>query len=279
VFKKVFGFFIFSNIFIALCAAIMACQTKYFIQLHTQFFQLQLFLFFSTLASYSFHWYLTQIQQTNTSVRIVWLLQHRKFHLYFFCFSFIGSAILLLSFAKYWQWFLPAILLTFLYSAPKLPFPFFQSTGKLIVAKTLLLSIVWTYVTTVLPFIIYGGTWQQSYTGFSLYRFTFITAVCILFDVRDKDYDVEAGIQNMVTWFPLKIVKTIFWIMIVLNIATIGMIFLYNTSRISLLTMLIPTIVLTILFNPALKTNNDYLFYFVLDGLMALSAILFCFQL
>ena len=190
----------------------------------------------------------------------------------------IGStAFLLISFEKYWGWFMPVLLLTFLYSAPKLPFSFFKSVGKFIVAKTLLLSIVWTYVTTVLPFIIYGGNWQTSYINFCLYRFSLITAICILFDIRDKDYDLPAGIQNLVIWFPLQIVKAIFWSMIALNLVATGLMILYNAGWVSILTMLIPTIILVTLFKPALKTNNDYLFYFVLDGLMALSTVLFYF--
>ena len=272
--KKIFRFFIFSNLFIALCAAAMAHQTKFFIQSNEKFYQLQLFLFFATLTSYSFHWYLTQAQQGNTSIRIKWLLQNRKIHLYFFYAGLIGSAIFLLVFIKYWKLILPAVFLTFLYSVPKAPFAFVKPVSKFIVAKTLLLAAAWTYITTALPFLIYGGKWNFNYTCFCLYRFTLIMPICILFDVRDKDYDIEAGIQNMVTWFPLKTVKIIFWIMLVLNFATIGTMIACNASWTSILTMLIPTIILVTLFKPALKTNNDYLFYFVLDGLMALSAAL-----
>jgi hypothetical protein len=273
-FKKIFQFFIFSNLFIALCAAIMVWQAKQFIQFPVNIFPLQLFLFFATLTSYSFHWYLTKAEQGNMSVRITWLLQNKKIHLPFFCLGFAGSVILFFTFLQYWQWFLPAVLLTFLYSAPKISFVFFQFIKKIIIAKTLLLSIVWAYVTTALPFIIDGGKWQWAYTIFCLYRFSFIMAICILFDVRDKAYDSLAGIRNMVTWFPLKTVKIIFWIMIVFNVISIGTMFYYNTKWTNLLAELTPTIILVVLLKPALKTNNDYLFYVVLDGLMALSAML-----
>lgn len=278
-FKKIFRLIIFSNLFIALCAAIMVYQANYYFPFHVTFFQLQLFLFFATLTSYSFHWYLTQTQQSNTAIRMVWLLQNRKIHLYLFYIGFIVSATLLFSFVKYWLWFLPAVLLTFLYSAPKLPLPFFKLMGKYIVAKTLLLSTVWAYVTTVLPFIIYGGKWQLVYTLFCLYRFTFITAICILFDIRDKDYDLPAGIQNMVTWFSHQTVKAIFWAMIVLCIIITGTMAFYNAGWQGITAMLLPIAILAAVFKPALKSSNDYLFYFVLDGLMALPAVLLYFLL
>ena len=43
--------------------------------------------------------------------------------------------------------------------------------------------------------------------------------------------------------------------------------------------LLIPTLLTFALYSSAVKTKNDYLFYFILDGLMALSPILYFLKL
>lgn len=48
-----------------------------------------------------------------------------------------------------------------------------------------------------------------------------------------------------------------------------------NLKIIDLLILLVPTLLTFALYHRAVKTKNDYLFYFILDGLMALSPLLY----
>jgi hypothetical protein len=55
--------------------------------------------------------------------------------------------------------------------------------------------------------------------------------------------------------------------------ATAGMLF-YQYSTLSILILFIPGILTALVYNHARKNFGDILYYFVLDGLMALSALL-----
>lgn len=270
--RKLFDFIIFSNIFIAFCATIMAGYSTHQFSLgwpHGNFIG---FIFFSTLASYSIHWYLTDAETEITDSRTFWLTQFKWIHAVFFITSSIGCAYFLFLELHYIKWILPTILLTFLYSAPK----FFPSLKKLIFGKTVLLALMWTYVTSTLPLLIADRPWQFSYTLFSINRFLLIFPICILFDLRDKDYDKATGVKSLVTALSLKNIKKIFNLTIILNVVTIPVISYYaEISIVDNFILLIPTVLTFFLFSNAVKTKNDYLFYFILDGLMALSPMLY----
>ena len=56
---KVFDYFIFSSLFIALCAVLMVYQADQLFDLHYENRDFMAFVFFSTVCSYNFHWYFT----------------------------------------------------------------------------------------------------------------------------------------------------------------------------------------------------------------------------
>ncbi|HUR10320.1 MAG TPA: hypothetical protein VM012_03075, partial [Flavitalea sp.] len=56
--KRFADIFLFSSFYISVCAVLMAWQTIYLMDLYYQFNYLS-FVFFSTVASYNFHWLLT----------------------------------------------------------------------------------------------------------------------------------------------------------------------------------------------------------------------------
>lgn len=70
--SSVFRFFVYSNLFIAVCAILMVNQT-YDLVLHSPPDKyLMAFIFSATICSYSFHWYLTSGSLVE-SPRIEWL--------------------------------------------------------------------------------------------------------------------------------------------------------------------------------------------------------------
>src|SRR5690606_20415342 len=105
-------------------------------------FRFLCFLFFSTLASYSIHWYLTDETTEITAARTSWLARNKTTHFIFFVISAIGSGVFLLQELGFIKWILPAIFLTLLYTAPKFPFRPFTSLKKLIRGKTILLALM-----------------------------------------------------------------------------------------------------------------------------------------
>ena len=274
--RKIFDFIIFSNIFIALCALLMAMYTTRLFALNIPPSNFLFFLFFSTLASYSIHWYLTDETTEITAARTAWLARNKTTHFAFFIISTIGSGVFLLQEWSYIKWILPAIFLTVMYTAPKFPFKPFLALKKLIWGKTILLSLMWTYITSLLPFFIINAGWKESYFIFFLNRFTLIFPICILFDLRDKDFDKATGVKSLVTLLPHPKIKKIFFLLTVINLLTIPLLAQFvNFSIADKFILLIPTVLTFLLYSTASKTKNDYLFYFILDGLMALSPILY----
>ncbi len=251
----------------------MANQTFQFLLVSKPNPQLLFFIFFATLCSYSFHWYLTN-QSVIQSPRIQWVQQHRKLHLLLFLTGVIGSGISFFFLLDYWYWLVIAAIITFLYSAPKIPTLYFRALRKVALGKTIFLALVWMFVTTILPIVISHQPWRNDFLLFILSRFFLIYSICILFDFRDREDDKAAGIRSLITYLSVRSITVLFIVTILLFIiTTIGMGY-YGYGTISMLLLLLPGIITACLYNYARKDFSDLLYYFVLDGLMALSAIL-----
>ena len=110
--RSILDFLVFSNLFIAVCALLMTHQTYYFL-LHSKFnYDLAGFIFFSTICSYSFHWYLTE-SSLLPSPRIEWLHRYRFIHGFLFFIGLAGAVIFFFALSPYWFWLLVAAIATF----------------------------------------------------------------------------------------------------------------------------------------------------------------------
>ncbi len=231
------------------------------------------FVFFSTICSYSFHWYLTG-ESLLPSPRIEWTKQYRTIILLLFFIGLIGAAIFFLLLIQFWYLLLFAAVITFLYSAPKIPHPWLRALRKVALGKTIFLAIVWTYVTTILPIVISVESWRTDFTFFAISRFFLVYAICILFDYRDREDDKAAGIRSLITYLDAKGIARLFvFSLLVFAAATLALLYFgYNPPTIALL--LVPGIITAGLYKYATRHFSDMLYYFALDGLMALSALL-----
>jgi 1,4-dihydroxy-2-naphthoate octaprenyltransferase len=231
-----------------------------------------LFIFFATLTSYSGHWYLSFFFDPASN-RASWLTQNRQVHLWFFIIGFIGMASMGWLLRANWLWIAFAGVPTFLYSAPKIPHPLFTQLKKIAVGKTLFLSLVWTYATTVLPIQMKHVGWTASFCFFLAARFLLIYGICVLFDYRDKAEDKKQGIITLVHFLNDALVQKIFYgIMILFFLCTTWQ--LRYLSVLTVAILLLPGFIVMVVFNTARQKSSDYLFYFVLDGLMMLSGLL-----
>ena len=270
---KFFNFIIYSNLFIAGCAVCMVNHTCWLL-LHTgPDIYLLAFVFFATICSYSFHWYLTSSSELP-SLRIEWVQYNRNVHLIFFIAGLIGSAVFFLYLLEYWPWLLLSAIMTFLYSAPKIPNKHFRALRKIALGKTIFLALVWTYVTTVLPVIVSDSEWHTDFYFFAASRFFLIYAICILFDYRDREDDKAKGIRSLITYLNERGIRNLFAISLVLFFVLTACMFFYHYSVLTILILLLPGIITAALYNYARKKFSDTIYYFVLDGLMALSALI-----
>ncbi len=250
----------------------MVHQTYQLFHLPENYYYL-LFVFFSTICSYNFHWYLTP-HSVKPSSRLQWAQKHKGYHLAFYFLGLVGCIVLFFPLAKHWSWILFAGFITFLYSAPKLPQHIFKWLKKIAIGKTIFLAVVWTYVTTALPVAIADGAWSTDIILFVLGRFFFVYAICILFDYRDREDDRAEGIKSMITYFNERSINFLFAVSLILSGALTITMLKYGHSILTICIILLPGIIVAALYNRAKKKFSDIFYYFILDGLMMLSALL-----
>ncbi len=273
VLRKAFDFFIFSSLYISLCAVIMLYQSTRLLLHSSPPLNLSAFVFFATVCSYNFHWYLTPYSATS-SQRMQWTLQHKTLHLVLYFVGVIGSIVSFFSLREHWMALAFGAFVTFLYSAPKLPQDFFKALKNIAIGKTFFLAFVWMYVTTMLPIFVSNVPWRPEFTLFALNRFLLIYAICILFDYRDREDDKRAGIRSMITLLNEKGIDRLFTLSIVLFVISSIALYAYNYTLYTIIILLTPGIITAAISKYSKKHFSDYLYYFVLDGLMMLSALM-----
>ncbi len=145
---------------------------------------------------------------------------------------------------------------------------------RLAFGKTFFLAATWTYVTVVLPLFLSDAAWTPGFSIYAAGRFFFIYALSTLFDYRDRADDLEKGVRSMATLLPEKKIQTIF--LLFLSVYFLFTLLLFNTGFTfsEILPLFIPGLLLLALAEPSKKNHSDLLYYLVLDGLMALPALL-----
>ena len=268
--KKIFDFFVFSSLFIAVCAVLMAYQVNLLFETPISF-NLFGFVFCGSVCSYNFHWYLTPPLVRDTSEKLAWNLSNKPLHLILFIAGLVGSGLFALLMIEHWFWLGVTAFLTFLYSAPKIQLPLFGYLRKVALAKTIFLAFAWTHVTTLLPMVMQSPELTAPQEWFVVNRFFFIYAICILFDYRDVEEDRKAGIRSMITFINAKGVDILFWGSLVAYAGTTVM-FAGQFNIAETISLLMPGCILSLLYYYSKNNFSDYLYYFILDGLMMLSA-------
>jgi len=269
--KKVFDLFLFSSVFIALCAVAMVHQTNRLFHLDYKWVNYIWFVFYSTLASYNFHWYLTP-ESISEIERSAWSVGHKKLHVFLIFTGMTGAAYHISFFLHHWLALGVAAILTFLYSAPKIPHPLFGHLKKIAVGKTFYLSFVWLYVTTILPFIFSHTAFSAPELFFCLGRFFLIYGICILFDYRDRENDRREGLRSIITYVTDRQVSFIFYFSLFAFACFTLVLAWYRFSPLLTALLLFPFPVLIYIYPRSRNNFSDYLYYFVLDGLMAVSS-------
>jgi len=96
-----------------------------------------------------------------------------------------------------------------------------------------------------------------------------------LFDYRDRDYDIENGIRSLITWLSPKKVFRLFWFSLFLCLVLSLTMLAWPMNAVPLLILIIPVFITAALKNRSVHQPTDLLYYFVLDGVMAVSAVLY----
>ncbi len=273
---KAIQIFIFGNIYISLCAVLMVIFTDRIFNLNSES-GLYLFVFFATLTSYSFHWYLTP-DVHSSSQRYIWVKNNKILLLVLFVLGVTGVMFFIYTLRDHLLVLFFMSALTFFYSASKIPFRPFIYLKRIIIGKTIYLAFVWTFVTVILPLILNGRNWDPHYTIFILNRFFLIFPVCLLFDYRDRDEDREQNIKNIVGIISLKALRIFYYTCLLFFFIFAFILLKINFSPYPFIILVVPGFFLLFSFGYSIKTKSDYWYYFYLDGLMMMSPVLFFIQ-
>lgn len=270
--KKTLDFFLFSSLFISVCAVFMCYQVIDLFNLTVPSTDLLAFIFFSTACSYNFHWYLSRNSDSD-KIRSKWTRNHSTIQLLLFLLSGIAAVYFGFKLTAYWFWIFIAVILTFLYSAPKIPVPVFRSLQTIAVGKTIFLSFVWTYVTAILPMLIYSIHISDAGIYFIVQRFFLIYAICIIFDYRDKHEDKASGIKTLITGLSDRGIDKLFYGSLMAFLLFSILLYTEDFSILVHIILFIPGIITLVLYKKAKNNHSDYLYYGILDGLMMVSAL------
>jgi hypothetical protein len=272
VLRPVFQFAIFGNGFIALCAAVMCHTTAYLFTLPLPPSFLP-FIFFSTLASYSSHWYLTDTS-ASAGERSRWNQQHKGVMLWIALGAGILALGLLARLQHYVPYLLPIVVMTFLYTAPKINAYPFRYLRNVAILKTTYLTLVWAYTTTALPLIMEAPRWQPVMTGWVVNRFLLIFSICLWFDYRDREEDRRSRWLTIVSRLtPGQVFQFAY---VVAGAFFITLLFLYKQgfSVRTVACISAPMLLLMGTIRSSSGWTSDYWYYVYLDGILIVAGIL-----
>ena len=268
--RKLFHLFIFSSIYIALGAALMAWQAGeiFGFRLSTSLLG---FIFCGTLCSYNFHWFLSPPDTEAASPKSSFTSKNRELHIILAMAGFAGAVFFGFMLREHIVFLLTTAVFTFLYSAPKIPLKAFAFLKRIAIGKTIFLAAAWTHVTAVLPFLVSGEKTGSFEMVYFFNRFFFIYSICILFDYRDREEDKKQQVRSLVTWLDEKGINRLFFISILLFFFSLGVLSpVLSFTELALLAL--PAFPLSLLYSYFKRNTSDVNFYFILDGLMILSA-------
>jgi 4-hydroxybenzoate polyprenyltransferase len=234
-------------------------------------------VFGSTLLVYNVH-YIIKKSAADVSDRFAWSTHHKLWH--YLCLAIglllCGGSLFFLSQKIFKACFVLGIL-SFAYSIPLLPFRNKKRLKDFGFVKILVLTGVWTIVTSVLP-ILYWDKLIMDYPFEILIRFVFMFTLCVAFDIRDMQTDLEADIFTLPNLIGIKNSYRL----MDLGLVSFAMLSVIQYTRYPSAARLIGEILTAIIAKLAIeytrKHPSDRAYLGLVDGMMLLYAILVLFH-
>ncbi|GAB3544735.1 hypothetical protein GCM10027577_15730 [Spirosoma fluminis] len=262
-------YLLFSNVFIACCALAMTAGTAsvFALDLPRSFWGLS---FAGAVCSYSLHSYLT-LPVDASRRRLHWIDAHRRLLVRLFACGAIIALYWLWQLRAYWLYWLPAAVVTFLYTAPKINRYPFMYLRKVAVLKTLYLAGAWTYVTVLLPLLMTVTVWQERMSWWALNRFFWLYCVCFWFDYRDRAEDGQSRYLTLVAGMNERQATLFFSALVGSFTFTLFQLYEHGFSADQLMRAALPVVLLALVTNQLRHTTSDYWYYGYVDSLLLLS--------
>ena len=270
--RNVLDFFLFSNIFIGLCAVAQAALTYHLINAKCDKYVLGL-LFCSTVALYNFSMLLAKPANPQKSPfrRVRWIFGNYRFMITITLISVVSLiplGLFLSSAAQVLMFFLGVIAVAYnlpLFTVGDKKFGLRNIPGL----KLFLIALIWSLSCVLLPIIETGMPIPSSDTIVLIAkRFLFIAAITVPFDIRDLFQDKSNDLKTIPVVFGEK--KAYLFCQVLLLIY-LSLLFLFTKSIDADFVGITLTILLTgwLIFKSNFK-KNEYYYFLYLDGTMIL---------
>ncbi len=265
--------FIFSHsIFAGLCAVALCHQTISLLpcKQHNPLFYL--FVFSATLCSYNFH-LLAGVLFVKGAGSVKNVLSANIDAVLFILLSALVIVYCLLHLQPLLPWVAISFAAAALYSMPLMPVHFLEKIRTAGFLKTLLLALTWTYVTVLLPLKQSGCVLDKEAGIFFAHRFCFMLQLCLIFDLRDVAVDKTKGLHSLATDISPRAAGLLFYLLVVaFGVFTI-LLFSFIPSLYLLLAFAMVQFAAVILYRAPQLYRNYFFYFFLVDGLMILSAL------
>jgi len=264
---------LYTSLFAALCAVGLCMATEKLLAGHTVelFSALHGFVAANTLCIYNLHYYIKRLPP-GLSDRADWSAAHKWVHPLLIALGCLLSFICL--FGLPFQVVAVSVGLGFLslgYSLPVLPFPRKKRLKDWGILKLILLSLVWTCVTVLMPMFYYNKSFRAYEVEFLL-RFVFMLPLCIAFDIRDMETDKEQSIYTLPNAIGLKRSVQLMNFCLLLFIALA----FWQYFRYPVLSRLLSAFAIAVLTKGMLyfsrRVNSDIFYLLFIDGMMLVYA-------
>lgn len=265
---------LYTSLFAVLCAVGLCMATEKLLSGSVpQFFTvLHGFVAANTLCIYNLHYFIKKIP-AGISDRADWSVKHRWVHpllilsgcvLSGYCLLFLPLKVIGVS--------IGLGLLSLGYSLPVLPFSQKRRLKDWGILKLILLSLVWTCVTVLMPMFYYNKSFQAYEVEFLL-RFVFMLPLCIAFDIRDMETDKANSIYTIPNAIGL---RNSYKLMDICLVMLLGLI-VWQYFRYPIADRLVSGVAIVMLTKFMLyfsrKVNTDIFYLLCVDGMMLLYAL------
>ncbi|MEO6549642.1 MAG: hypothetical protein ABIN94_16695 [Ferruginibacter sp.] len=269
--KRLFHFILSHSIFIAFCASALSLQTLQLLEIKVNGYLLA-FIFFATLSGYNAYWTVSRFSFSSHS--ILNLVKRSMSALVVILVAVAGMAYCFSRLHLLMYNVAITFVLLGLYALPVMPIKqlhFLRRAGFL---KTIVLALAWTIVTILIPLQIWIT--EISFPAMLLFanRFLFMLMLCIIFDKRDAAIDKIRGLQSLATDIRPLILHWLMACIFIAYVCTSLAMAPYGIITSQVAALVASGLVALLVYGYSFRERGYVYYYFLVDGLMFLSAIL-----
>jgi 4-hydroxybenzoate polyprenyltransferase len=263
--KKILDFIVYSNLFISLCVSFATFQTALVFSNNSErIYSFILPNFIATFVLYNLQRLYYAAKQPD-NVKYNWYNKNRRL---------IFTLIILTLFSSFnflWDFFIEDLKIAAGYSILALLSLFYflppLQLRKYGLLKPFIISFVFICTTTLLPLL---NNLNMAVWVYAFGQFCFITALCVLFDIRDVDHDTELKFITVPIKYGVTKAKyiSVFLLLVYLASAIFSIQKPYFTTAIITAGL---AILITVLAKPS---RHNYFYVFLVDGSIIFQFIL-----